>query len=50
MFENMWMALLYRQSSYLGNRLEHTKKLSTVELAALLAREQVIRTIGWPLP
>jgi hypothetical protein len=34
----------------LGNRLEHSKELGTVELATLLAREQVIRPIGWPLP
>jgi hypothetical protein len=49
-FENVWMALLYRQSGHLSNGLEHTKELGTVKPAALLACEQVIGTIRWPLP
>jgi hypothetical protein len=49
-FENMWMAFLHRQSGYQGNGLEHTKELGAVKPAALLACEQVIGTIGWPLP
>jgi hypothetical protein len=37
--ENVWMALLHRQSSYLSNGLEHAKELGTVKPATLLARE-----------
>ena len=40
--ENMWMALLYRQSGYLSNGLEDTKELGTVKPAAFLACEQII--------
>ena len=29
-FENVWMALLHRQSGYQGNGLEYTKELGSV--------------------